>query len=49
MRIKTGPGYRVYFTRIGSVVYLLLCAGDKSTQSRDIEKAIDMAERIERS
>lgn len=39
MRIHYGPGYRVYFSRIGGVVYLLLIGGDKSTQKRDIKKA----------
>ena len=29
MRIHCGPGYRVYFTRTGGVVYLLLCGGTK--------------------
>ena len=43
MKIDIGPGYRVYFTRIGKVVYLLLCGGNKSTQRRDIKKAITMA------
>ena len=43
MRIHTGPGYRVYFTRQGQVVYVLLLGGDKSTQSRDIKRAIAMA------
>jgi putative addiction module killer protein len=42
MRIHYGPGYRVYFTRRDSVVYLLLSGGDKSTQKRDIKRAIDM-------
>ena len=32
MRIHFGPGYRVYFTRAGNVVYLLLCGGIKRTQ-----------------
>jgi putative addiction module killer protein len=32
MRIDFGPGYRVYFTRRGATVYLLLTGGDKSTQ-----------------
>ena len=32
LRIHFGPGYRVYFTRRGSVVIVLLCAGDKGTQ-----------------
>lgn len=43
MRIHHGPGYRVYFTRRGTVVYLLLLGGDKSTQKRDIKRAIKMA------
>jgi putative addiction module killer protein len=43
MRIHYGPGYRVYFTRCASVVYLLLLGGDKSTQKRDIRHAIEMA------
>ena len=34
-----GPDYRVYFARAGSTVVLLLCGGDKSTQSRDIGMA----------
>ena len=43
MRIHVGPGYRVYFTRRGKVVYLLLLGGDKSSQKRDIKRAIEMA------
>ena len=43
MRIHYGPGYRVYFTRRASVVYLLLLGGGKSTQKRDIKHAIEMA------
>ena len=38
-RIDYGPGYRVYFGQIGSIVVLLLCGGDKSTQDRDIREA----------
>ena len=43
MRIHFGPGYRAYFTRRGEVVYLLLLGGDKSSQKRDIKRAIEMA------
>ena len=43
MRIHYGPGYRVYFTRRGAVVYLLLSGGDKSTQKHDIQRAMEMA------
>lgn len=39
LRIHYGPGYRVYYGKEGNQVYLLLCGGDKSTQSKDIKKA----------
>ena len=42
MCIHFGPGYRVYFTRIGNVVYILLCGGTKNRQQRDIVKAQEM-------
>ncbi|PPD43118.1 MAG: addiction module protein [Methylocystis sp.] len=47
MRIHTGPGYRVYFTRREKTVYLLLTGGDKSTQKKDIDRAKRMAREIE--
>lgn len=47
LRISYGPGYRVYFVNQGSVVILLLCGGDKSTQAADIAKAHAMAEELE--
>ena len=43
MRFHVGPGYRAYFTRRAEVVYLLLLGGDKSSQKRDIKRAIEMA------
>ena len=43
LRIDYGPGYRVYFTRRGKEVVILLAGGDKSTQSKDIKKAIRLA------
>ena len=46
-RIDYGPGYRIYFTRRGRQLILLLCAGDKSTQARDIKQAVEMAEALE--
>ena len=39
VRIGWGPGYRVYFARLGQMVVLLLCGGDKRTQQRDIQHA----------
>jgi putative addiction module killer protein len=36
LRIDYGPGYRLYFTRRGSKLILLLCGGDKRTQPADI-------------
>ncbi len=48
MRIDYGPGYRVYFMRRDRTIFVLLAGGDKRTQSRDIARAIELAE-IERS
>jgi len=48
MRIDVGRGYRVYFTRQGATVYVLLCGGDKSSQPRDITRAKRLAGEIER-
>ena len=39
LRIDWGPGYRVYFSRVGHVIVLLLCGGDKRTQQKDIKRA----------
>src|SRR3989338_2080245 len=39
MKIYYGPGYRIYFARAGSKIILLLCGGDKSTQSEDVRTA----------
>ena len=39
--IDYGAGYRVYYSMIDGVVILLLCAGDKSTQQKDIDKSIE--------
>ena len=43
LRIDYGPGYRVYFSRKGKTIILLLCGGDKRTQQADIERAIEIA------
>ncbi len=47
MRVHVSPGYRVYFLRRGAALVVLLCGGDKSTQSSDIAKAKAMAKEIE--
>lgn len=39
MRIHYGPGYRLYYMQRGRQILVMLCAGDKSTQSKDIEAA----------
>jgi putative addiction module killer protein len=43
LRIHYGPGYRVHFQQPGDEFVLLLCGGDKSSQSRDIEAAKKLA------
>jgi putative addiction module killer protein len=40
LKIDLGPGFRVYFAQQGETVVVLLCGGDKKTQSRDIELAV---------
>lgn len=46
MRIHYGPGYRVYFTRIGNTVYLLLAGGNKSSQKRDIARVLEIVRQL---
>jgi putative addiction module killer protein len=43
LRVDYGPGYRVYYTQRGTMLIILLCGGDKSSQSRDIATAHDLA------
>ena len=43
LRVDFGPGYRLYFTRRGRVIIVMLNAGDKSSQKRDIRRALKLA------
>lgn len=43
MRIDMGAGHRVYFTMREKIVVILLAGGTKSTQQKDIKKAIELA------
>jgi putative addiction module killer protein len=47
LRIDHGPGYRLYFTRRGDRIIILLCGGDKSTQSQDIATARQLAKDLQ--
>ena len=47
LRIDYGPGYRVYFTKRGTAVVILLAGGDKRSQSADIKLALRLARNLE--
>ena len=47
LRIDFGPGYRVYYTQIRNELIILLCGGNKSSQSRDIKRAKQIATKLE--
>lgn len=47
IRIPTGPGYRVYYTKRGDEIIVLLVGGDKSTQRDDIAKAKHLVKELE--
>ena len=46
LRIDYGPGYRVYLTRRGKTLVILLCGGDKRTQNKDIAAAKALARQL---
>jgi len=46
MRVHFGPGYRLYFVRRGRVIVVMLNAGDKSSQKRDIRHALKLASEL---
>lgn len=47
LRVDYGPGYRVYFVQRGTIVIVLLCGGDKGSQSRDIKRAKALTSELE--
>lgn len=47
LRIFYGAGYRIYFTRRSSIIVILLTGGDKSSQAKDIKKALELARQLE--
>jgi len=46
IRIHYGAGWRIYYTMRGSEIVILLCAGDKSSQQKDIKKAKELAKEV---
>lgn len=46
LRIDYGPGYRVYYTKRGRKVLILLAGGDKRTQATDIKAALRLARNL---
>jgi putative addiction module killer protein len=47
LRVDYGPGYRVYFVQRAATLIVLLCGGDKHSQSRDIARAKALAKKLE--
>ena len=46
LRVDFGPGYRIYFTRRGKLLVILLCGGDKASQRRDFALARELADEL---
>jgi len=46
LRINYGPGYRVYYKQQGQTIIVLLAGGDKRTQTKDIQVALQLAQTI---
>ena len=46
LRVDYGPGYRVYFKKMGQKVIILLAGGDKKSQSKDIKTALRLSRNL---
>lgn len=46
LRVHVGPSYRVYYAKRGDTIVILLCGGDKRTQTRDIKRAKAMTKEV---
>lgn len=46
LRVDVGPGYRVYFVQRDGRLVVVLAGGDKSSQTRDIQRAKQLAKEI---
>ena len=46
LRVDAGPGYRVYYMQRGTDLIVLLGGGDKASQHRDIERAVELASNL---
>ena len=47
LKVDVGPGYRVYYVQKQDVLVILLCGGDKSSQTKDIELAYELVRGLE--
>ena len=46
LRIDYGPGYRVYYKKMGRTIVILLAGGDKRTQDKDIKTALRLSQNL---